>query len=430
MDLIPVIVLFVLFAINVPIAFSIAISTLVFFLNAQISGGPPLVIFIQKIVSATHSFPLLAVPFFITAGTVMNYGGITRRLMDLADALTGHMIGGLAQVNVLLSTLMGGLSGSANADAAMQSKILVPEMLKRGYDDAFSACVTACSSIITCIIPPGIGLIIYGFISDQSIGKMFIAGIIPGILLCIALMTVVRIISGKRNYKSNRDRKATIKEKWNAFKPAIWALLIPFGILGGIRFGAFTPTEAGAMAVIYSLIIGFFAYKELKIKDIPTIIIESICSTAIVMLIICAASAFGYYMTWERIPIRLAETITHYTQNPYVLLMLINILLIITGMFIEGTAAMILLGPLLIRIVDASGINLIHFGILAVLNLTIAGVTPPVGTLMFATCSIVKVPISRFSKEVIPFLVALYAVLFLLTFVPILVTFLPDLLMR
>ena len=426
MEYLPVILLFVLFAFNVPVAFGIAVSALTYFLITQ---GLPLSIFIQKLVSATFSFPLLAVPFFITAGTIMNYGGITKRLMGLADALTGHMAGGLAQVNVVLSTLMGGLSGSANADAAMQSKVLVPEMIKRNYDDAFSAVVTACSSVIAPIIPPGIGLILYGFLADQSVGRLFIAGIIPGIMMCFALMFVVNRISIKRNYTSSRNRKATRAELWHAFKDSLWAMVIPVGIIRGIRFGAFTPTEAGAITVIYAMAIGFFAYKELKIRHIPTILLESVLSTSVIMLIICAAGAFGFYMAWERIPMKVAASLATVSQNPWMLLLLINLLLIIVGMFVEGSAALILLTPLLAPIVSKAGINLVHFGIVIVLNLTIAGVTPPLGTLMYTTCSIIGVPVHRFSKEVIPFLGAMFFVLFLITYIPIFVLFLPNLIM-
>ncbi len=427
MAYLPVVLLFVLFSINVPVAFGIAISALTYFFIAQ---GLPLSIFIQKLVSATFSFPLLAVPFFITAGTIMNYGGITKRLMALADALTGHMAGGLAQVNVVLSTLMGGLSGSANADAAMQSKVLVPEMIKRNYDDDFSAVVTACSAVIAPIIPPGIGLILYGFLADQSVGRLFIAGIIPGIMMCLALMFVVNKVSVKRNYVSARNRKATRAELLQSLKDALWAMVIPVGIIGGIRFGVFTPTEAGAITVVYAFIIGFFAYKDLKLDHIPTILVESVLSTSVIMLIICAASAFGFYMAWERIPMKVAASLATVTQTPWVLLILINFLLIIVGMFVEGSAALILLTPLLAPIVDKAGINLVHFGIVIVLNLTIAGVTPPLGTLMYTTCSIIGVPVHRFSREVLPFLLALFFVLFLITFVPKLVLFLPNLIMN
>jgi tripartite ATP-independent transporter DctM subunit len=283
--------------------------------------------------------------------------------------------------------------------------------------------------VIAPIIPPGIGLILYGFLADQSVGRLFIAGIVPGVMMCFALMFVVNKISVKRNYVSARNRKATKEELWLAFKDSLWAMVIPVGIIGGIRFGVFTPTEAGAMTVMYALIVGFFAYKDLKLEHIPMVLLESILSTSVVMLIICAAGAFSFYMAWERIPMQVAASIMSITQTPWVLLLMINLLLIIVGMFVEGSAALILLTPLLAPIVEKAGVDLIHFGMVIVLNLTIAGVTPPLGTLMYATCSIIGVPVHKFSKEVIPFLLALFLVLFLITYFPGLVLFLPNLIM-
>ncbi len=427
MEYIPLVLLLLLFAVNVPVGYSIAISSLVYFLYT--SGLPPAV-FAQKIVSSTHSFPLLAVPFFITAGVIMNYGGITKRLMALADALTGHLSGGLGHVNIVLSTLMGGLSGSANADAAMQSKVLVPEMTKRGYDKEFSTAVTACSSVIAPIIPPGIGLILYAYLADESVGRLFLAGVIPGVLLCFGLMAVVSVISKKRAYRSNRAERASWKEVATALRVSAWALIIPVGIVSGIRFGTFTPTEAGAITVIYSTLIGLFAYGDLKISDFPNILLESVLSIAVVMLIICASTAFGFYMTWERLPMSFSEFIVESTSNPYVLLFVINLLLIVVGMFVEGSAALILLTPLLAPVAKLMGIDLVHLGIVMVLNLTIAGVTPPLGTLMYTSCSITGVSIHQFTKEAVPFLVVLLIILFLVTFAPSLVLLLPDLIMK
>jgi tripartite ATP-independent transporter DctM subunit len=291
MEYLPILLLFLFFAINVPVGYAIAISSLVYFLYT--SGLPPAV-FVQKLVTSTHSFPLLAVPFFITAGVVMNHGGITKRLMALADALTGHLRGGLGHVNIVLSTLMGGLSGSANADAAMQSKVLVPEMSKRGYSKEFAAAVTASSSVIAPIIPPGIGLILYAYLANESVGRLFLAGIIPGILLCFGLMAVVGVISRKRGYRSNRERKASWSEAGTALRRSAWALVIPVGIISGIRFGLFTPTEAGALAVVYSVLVGLFAYGDLKVASFPQILVESVLSTSVVMLIICSSKAFGF----------------------------------------------------------------------------------------------------------------------------------------
>ena len=359
----------------------------------------------------------------------MNYSGITRRIMNLADVLVGHLIGGFAQINILMSTLMGGMSASANADAAMQSKIVVPEMIKRNYGAGFSASITACSAIIAAIIPPGIALVLYGFISGTSIGKLFLAGILPGIFISIILMITVRFMSVKKKYAPSRNKKASIKEIIHSFREAIFGLLIPIIIVGGIRFGIFTPTEAGAIAVAYSLFVGFIIHKELKLKTIPIIINESVIATSVILLIICAASSFGYYLTWERIPMILAEFMTEISSNPLAILLIINIFLLILGMFVEGTAALILLTPILVPITNSYGIDPVHFGIVFILNLTIAGATPPVGTLMFTTCSISNVKIEDYIKEGYPFILATIFALICITYFPIITLFLPNLLM-
>jgi len=423
MDLLPVIVLLAAIAIGIPVGLAIGMAGLSFFL---VSGAMPAEIFIQRMVAVTHSFPLLAIPLFVMTGVIMNKSGITSRMMAFAEALTGHWRGGLAQVNVLLSTLLGGVAGSANADAAMQSKILVPEMSRRGYDVALSSAITASSSIISVIIPPGIGLILYGFMGDVSVGKLFLAGIIPGILLCIAMMITVAVLARKTNMKPAFDKPTSWPVRWQAFKGAFLALLIPVGIVAGIRFGFFTPTEAGAMAVLFSIVIGLLL-RELKLKHIRPILEQTIQATAIVMLVICMANAFGFYMTWERIPAEIAKAMLALSENPIVLLILINLLLILVGMFIEGTAALILLTPILVPVVTEVGIDPVHFGIVVVLNLTIAGVTPPLGTLMFTTCAITGVSIPAFIKAALPFYIVLFGMLLLLTFVPEFSLFLPDL---
>ena len=426
MIFLPVLIFFFLLCIRIPVAFSIAIGALSFFI---LDSGIPTYTFIQRLISPTLSFPLLAVPFFIMTGVIMNHSGITKRIMNLADVLVGHLIGGFAQINILMSTLMGGMSASANADAAMQSKIVVPEMTKRNYGPGFSASITACSAIIAAIIPPGIALVLYGFISGTSIGKLFLAGIIPGILLSIILMFTVRVVSIRKKYQPSRLKKANTKEILIATYDAFFGLLIPVIIVGGIRFGIFTPTEAGAIAVAYSLIIGFFVTKEIKLKSIPLIINESVIATSVILLIICAASAFGYYLTWERIPIILAEFMTKLSSNPLAILLVINIFLLILGMFVEGTAALILLTPILVPITNSYGIDPVHFGIVFILNLSIAGATPPVGTLMFTTCSISNVKIEDYVREGYPFILATIFALLCITYFPIITLFLPNLLM-
>jgi tripartite ATP-independent transporter DctM subunit len=422
----PIWVMLGLFALNVPVAFAMGIAAMAFFVSAE---GLPLEIFAQRIVAATDSFPLLAVPFFILAGSIMNHAGITRRLMNLADVLVGHMVGGLAQANIVLATLMGGLSASANAEAAMQAKMLGPEMIARGYAPGFSAAVIACAAVITPIIPPGIGLVVYGFLADVSVGRLFLGGVVPGLLLCGALMVATWLVSKRRGFLAVREKFAGLPALGTALREAVWALTIPVYILVGIRYGIFTPTEAGAMTVIYTLLVGFFAHRELKFSALPEIITESVLATATVMLIICAAGSFGFYMAWERIPPRIATVLAAATGEPLMLLLLVNLLLLVVGMLIEGTAALILLAPILVPVAVKLGIDPVHFGLVMVVNLTIGGVTPPVGTMMYTACGILGVKLSRFAIEGAPLILAMIFVLAVISLIPDLVLALPNYLM-
>jgi tripartite ATP-independent transporter DctM subunit len=424
MEYLPILLMFVLFALNIPVAFGMGVAALVYFVFA---ADLPLGTFIQRLTSVTGSFPLLAVPFFILAGSIMNYAGITRRLMALADALVGHWMGGIAQVNILLSTLMGGLSASALADAAMQAKMLGPEMIKRGIAPGFAAAITACAAVITPIIPPGIGLIIYGYLADQSVGRLFIGGVIPGLMLCAALMITTYLISRHRNYRPLRTKFVSFGELGIAFRDALWALSIPLFIVLGIRDGVFTPTEAGAICVLYAAFIGIFVHRELKWRDIPAIITEATVGTSATMIIVAAAAAFGYYMTWEDVPTRIASSLVGVTNEPWLLLLVINLMLVVVGMLVETTSAIILLTPILVPAVMKLGIDPIHFGLILVVNLTIGGVTPPVGTVMYVSCSILRVPLNRFTVEALPLILAMFAVLFVITYFPQAVLFLPDL---
>ncbi len=427
MGFIPIAVLGGLFVLNIPVAYCLIIATISYF--TFINTTIPVDMIFQRMIASAESFPLLAVPFFIAVGNVMNYSGITSRLIKMADLLAGHLVGGLGQVNVVLSVLMAGISGSSNADAAMQCKMLVPEMQKRGYSTAFCAAITATSSVISPIIPPGIGLILYAFMANVSIGKMFMAGYVPGIIMCISLMVAVHIVSKKRGYLPSREKCATIKEIGKQALDSVWALFMPFGILLGLRFGVFTPTEGGAIAVAYACIVGLFIYKELKPEHFIEIIIDSVRSTATVMLIIVAASAFGFYMSWERIPQALTGILVGITDNKYVMLLLINAFLLFIGMFLEGTASTIILVPLLVPVVQALDIDLIHFGIVMIVNLTIGGCTPPFGTMMFLCCSLLDLSVVEYIKEAIPFIGALILALLVCTFIPEIIIFLPNLLM-
>src|SRR5690606_15316798 len=295
---------------RIPVAFALIIAAIVYF--SFINTTMPIEIMVQTLVSSTESFPYLAIPFFTCAGVVFNYSGISERLMTLANLIVGHVRGGMAQVNVLLSAMMGGLSGSANADAAMQTKMLVPEMTRLGYDKGFSTVVTAASSCITPIIPPGIILILYALLADVSVARMFFAGYLPGLILCAALMVTVSVVSRRRGYRPARDRRASAREIGRQVLDSSWALFLPFGLLLGLRFGIFTPTEAGAICVLYAVLVGAFVYKQLKWTQLPAILLESAEATAGVMFIICAAQAFGSYLTWEGIPLAVSAALTEH----------------------------------------------------------------------------------------------------------------------
>lgn len=425
MAYLPIIIVFVLYFSGLPIAYALFGATVSYF--TFIDTGSPTHLMFQRIITSTQSFPLLAIPFFIMAGSIMNYAGISEKLMKFTDVLMGHMSGGLAQVNVLLSLLMGGISGSANADAAMQSKMLVPEMEKRGYSKAFSAAVTAASSATTPVIPPGINLIIYALIASVSVTKMFMAGYVPGILMAAAMMLVVAVISRRRGYKPSRAKAATAGEFFAQLKESIWALLFPFGIIAGLRMGMFTPSEAGAVAVVYCTFVGAVIYRELKWAHVWPVMKETIYGTSSVCLIIVAASFFGYYMNWERIPQTITGAMLDFTQNKYLMLLLINLLLLVLGMFLEGGAALIILAPLLVPVVTKLGVDPVHFGIICIVNIMIGGLTPPFGSMMFTVCAITDTPLGDFMKEVFPFIIALLVTLLIVTYVPGLVMFIPNL---
>ena len=421
----PVVLLFLLYFTGIPIAYALFGASIFYFTFFDAGMPPDLVL--QKFITSTASFPLLAIPFFVMAGSVMNYSGISTKLMQMAEVLTGHLTGGMAQVNVVLSTFMGGVSGSANADAAMQSKILVPQMEKRGYSREFSAAITAASSAISPVIPPGIVMIIYALIAQVSVAELFAAGYVPGLIMAGALMFTVTLISRKRNYKPSRDTRATIGEIGRQLKQSIWSLSLPFGIILGLRFGLFTPTEAGAMAVLASILIGIFVYKELKLDHIKPILLDTIYGTGTVVLIIVSASVFGYYLNWERIPQELTAMLLDFTANKYLMLAVINIFLLAVGMFLEGGAALIIIAPLLVPVAVQLGVDPIQCGINMIVNIMIGGVTPPFGSMMFTTCSVTKVPVADFMREIWPFIIALLAALLIITYFPAIVMFLPGL---
>ncbi len=422
----PVIIVFLLYFSSIPIAFALFGATITYF--GFIDHSTPVPLLLQKFVTATQSFPLLAIPFFIMAGSIMNYSGISKKLMQFADVLTGHMPGGLAQSNVILSILMGGCSGSANADAAMESKMLVPTMEQKGFSKGFSTAITAASSAVTPVIPPGINLIVYALIANCSVGRMFAAGYLPGLLMAITLMFTVSIIAKRRKYAPSRTTHASGKEVAKQALDSLWALLFPFGIILGIRVGFFTPSEAGAVAILYCIIVGKFIYKELRKEHFIPIMKETIYGTSSVVLIIVTANVFGYYLNWERIPQLITSWLLGITNNKYLMLAIFNVLLLVVGMFLEGGAALIILAPLLVPVATGLGVDVIHFGLICIVNIMIGGLTPPFGSMMFTCCSITKCGLNEFTKEVIPFILALILSLILITYIPQIVLVVPNLL--
>lgn len=409
------IVMLVLLFLKVPVYLSVLGGSAIYFLlNPNVNA----VVFAQQAITGTESISLLAIPFFVCAGIFMNYTGVTKRIMDFCSVVTGRMSGGLAQVNVLLSTLMGGLSGSNLADAAMEAKMLVPEMENKGFSKEFSTVVTAASSMITPLIPPGIAMILYGCIANVSIGQLFMSGLGVGALLCISMMLLVRFVSKKRGYAPLRTEKITAREVGTAVKPAILPLCLPIIIIGGIRLGIFTATEAGAVAIVYAIFLGIL-YREMRLKDMLQGLKETVCTTSSIMLIVSAACVFSWVLTKERIPQQLTEWIVGAINNKYVFLLIVNVFLLFVGMFIEGNASMIILVPLLAPIAASYGINEIQFAMIYIFNNAIGALSPPMGTLMFVTCGITKCKTAAFIKEALPFYVLLVVNLLLLTYVPI-----------
>ncbi len=421
----PVLCIVVMALLNVPIWLSILGGVLPYFLFLQ--PMLPIQIAVQRVVAVTESSSYLAIPFFVTAGAIMNYAGISSRLLDLADGLVGHLTGGLGHVNVLLSVLMGGISGSAAADAAMESKILVPEMTKRGYDREFSAAVTIASSLITPIIPPGMGLIVFAFATQISVGRMFAAGYVPGLLCMVFMMIYVYFVSKKHHYKGTRDKMASLRELGRLLLRAFWALLIPFGILLGLRGGMFTATEAGAICAWYALLIGVFVYKEIRWKHVWPILKESVLGTATVMILICAAGALSYFLTYERVPQALSSAMLGMNLSRIGFLLMVNVLLLVIGMFMEGGAPQVILGPLLMPIALELGIDPIQFGIMFVFNLGIGNMSPPFGIVLYQVTGLLGLKFTRVAKACLPFIGIMLLVLMIIVFCPDLILFIPNL---
>lgn len=417
--------LLILILLNVPVAFALIASAALYFIFGDSFEN---IVLIQRMISGIESVPLLAIIFFVAAGILMNYTGITRRVLKFAEIITRPLPGALAQVNVVMSVFMGGLSGSNIADASMQSKILVPSMVEKGYSRSFATVLTATSSLITPIIPPGIALIMYGFVGNISIGQLFMAGILPGITLALLIMCYVFYYAKKHNLETEKKEKATFKEFMVAFKDALLAILLPIVIIGGIRLGFFSATEAGAIAVLYALVLGLVVYREMNIKELAQSLVETVHTGASILLIIAAGSAFGWILTLEQIPQRLTAFMTDYISSPFMFFIILLIFLLIIGMVIEGNVAIIILTPLFLPMLLEYGIDPVHFGIFFIITLSIGTLTPPVGTIMYVTSSITGAKVEDFIKSSVPFLIILIIAALIIAFVPQISLFLPNLL--
>jgi C4-dicarboxylate transporter DctM subunit len=414
--------LVVLLILGVPIAITLGLSAAI---AVAFGGGIPLLILAQREFTSIDSFPLMAIPFFILAGTLMEVGGISRRLINFANALTGHITGGLGLVAVVTSMFFAAISGSSAATVAALGSILIPAMIKRGYHRNFSGAVQAVSGELGVIIPPSIPMILYGVTTETSVGDMFMAGIIPGLLIGFSLLIAVYIFAKRRGYGS--EPKKNWAERWIAFKEALLALFMPVIILGGIYGGIFTPTEAAGVAVLYAFIIGVFVYKEIKWKDLISLLGQSAVTSAIIMYIIANAGLFGWVLSREGVPHMIADFFANFSSNPFVFLLVINLLLFIVGMFFETGAAIIILAPLLAPVAMEFGIDPVHFGMIMIVNLAMGMCTPPVGVNLFISCQIAKIKLEDITKAVLPFLVVLIVDLMLISYIPQISLWLPNL---
>jgi C4-dicarboxylate transporter DctM subunit len=413
-----------LMLLNVPISISLGLSAL---LALIYSGAMPLVIVPQKMFTSIDLFPLMAIPFFMVAGSLMERGGISRRLVDVAKVVVGFFPGGLALVTVLASMFFAALSGSGPATVAAIGAIMIPAMVREGYGHSFAAATQASAGYIGIIIPPSIPMITYGVVTSTSISRLFMAGFVPGILVGLVLMAVAYAIAMRRNYRGTR--RSSLREFWRTVREAFFALLMPFIILGGIYSGLFTPTEAANVAVVYGLFVSFFVYKELTLKDIPVLLRSAAVSSAMVLFLIATATTFGLLLTREQVPAHLAQTFIDLTSNPFVFLMIINVMLIVVGMFMEANAAIIILAPIFLPVIVQLGIDPVHFGIIMVINLAIGMVTPPLGINLFVASGMTKLRLEDIVKENWWYLLSAILLLFVLTYFPKVTLFLPNLLM-
>ncbi len=416
--------LFLFILLNIPIAIALGLSAL---LTIAFTTDLTVSIITQKAFTALDSFPLMAIPFFMLAGILMGKGGVSKRLLDLATVLVGWMVGGLAMVTVVACMFFAAISGSGPATVAAIGSFMVPAMKEKQYGAGFAAALTATAGSIGVIIPPSIPFVLYGVIGSVSVGSMFLAGVLPGLLISFGLMLISYIISKKNNYAPVTTERVTFGKVLRAVNEAKWALLIPVIILGGIYGGVFSPTEAAVVAVVYAALIGVFVHKELGWKEVYDSLVEAVLINVSTMIIIGLSISFAYIMTLEQIPNAIGQYITSLSDNKLVILLAINVFLLIVGMFIDTISALVVLTPILLPVVTQVGVDPVHFGVILVANLAIGFITPPLGVNLFVASSVSKVPLERITVAVIPFLIMMLITLFVITYVPTLSTWLPSL---
>ncbi|MCR4427365.1 MAG: TRAP transporter large permease subunit [Firmicutes bacterium] len=412
-----------LLVLGMPVSFAIGISGFIFFVQQP---SLPLTMPVQRVLSETQNFALLAIPMFIFAGNLMNETGITKRLVKFATAMTGHMYGGLAQVSVVLSTLMGGVCGSAIADASMEARILGPTMTKRGYSRAYSAAVHGFTALIAIAIPPSIGLVLYGTIGEVSIGRLLAGGIGPGLLMSALLMITVAITSRRRRYLPEREKMTPLSEILPTFANSIWAILFPLLLLVTLRFGLLVPSEAGAAAAVYAMVVGLLVYREMTWEGFKRAISFTIMDIGMVMFLIALSSLISYAMTWEMVPQALSQLLLGISSSPKVIVGIILLFLLLLGMFVDSTVIILLLTAILVPAVKRLGVDLVYFGVLMVITCALGLLTPPVGLAMYSVCSIMECSVGSFVREGWPFFLTIILVLLAIYLFPSIVTFIPN----
>lgn len=416
-------IFFAFLLLGMPVAFSIGLSGFSFFLIRDL----PMTALVQQSISTSQSFTMLAIPLFILAGNLMNSCGITDRLMKFANVCTGHMYGNIGQVSCLMSTLMGGVSGSAVADASMECRILGPEMLRLGYDRGWAAAINGISGLIVATIPPSMGLIIFGTVGEVSIGRLFMAGWLPGILMCVLLMLAVSWSARRYGYKPERDHAAPFSEMVKGFMSSIWALLFPILLIVLIRGGVMSPTESGSFACAYALLVGIVFHRELTWKKLVQTLRDSVKDITVITIILAFSGVFGYGIVYDNITVTIANALTSVTSNPALLLMIMVLFLLVCGMFMETTVIALILTPILLPVVRSIGVNEVVFGMIMMTTVTFGVMTPPVGTALYAVSDIMGCPIDETFKKGWPFYACVVLVILFMIFFPKAVLFLPNL---